>query len=129
MTICMECGAEFDPAHRAGRLFCSTPHKQAYHNRQIKRGNKLYPLVYRWRALRSTNPEASNEAFSKMCSMLANWIDDDRRVNRACPSMPYLGVEGAVAFKPTTNQAAIAKADRVLTRDFAIARRNMRIRK
>ena len=126
MITCMECGVELSGR---GRLFCCTLHKQAYHNRQIKRGNKLYPLVYRWRALRSTNPEASNEAFSKMCAMLANWIDDDRRVNRACPSMPWLGVEGTVTFKPTTNQAAIAKADRVLTRDFAIARRNMGIRK
>lgn len=123
MTACMECGADC-PDHRSGLRFCTREHKQSYHNRQIKRGNKIMPLVYRWRALRSSNPDASNAAFSRMCALLADWIEEDRRNGRACPVMPWLGVDSVVRFKPTTSQSTVERADREMNSTFVIHKRN-----
>ena len=118
LTSCMECGLSFEQK-RHDHVFCHKDHKHAYHNRQIKRGNRMFPLVYRWRALRSSDPTASNAAFSRLCSLLSDWIDDDRSAGRAVPAEPWLGVPNTAAFKPTTNQAAMSRADRRMNRDHA----------
>ena len=109
---CHECGGQFEP-RVTDQQFCCKAHKQEYHNRQISRGNKLFPLVYRWRALRTTRPDASNAAFSRMCALLSGWIDDDRAAGRAIPAIPEsIGIASAVVYRPTTSQKEIERADR-----------------
>ena len=132
MPTCMECGATDFSLKRRDAMFCCREHTRAYHNRQVKRGNKILPLVYRWRALRSSNPDASNAALSFMCALMADWIEDDRAKGRAIPLMPELSVATANAkaavFKPTRSKGAASKATRKAARDFAIQQRNQGIK-
>lgn len=125
MFHCMECGVEGEQK-RHDQCFCSKEHKHAYHNRQITRGNKLFPLIYRWRALRSSDPDASNAAFSRMCALLSAWIDDDRNKGRAVPLIPEsIGIASAVAFRAPTSQMAIERADREMNRNHSALKRRV----
>lgn len=118
-TTCMECGAPTE-RQRVDQKFCSKAHKHAFHNRNIKRGNMLFPLVYRWRALRSSDPEASNAAFSRMCALLSNWIENDRRAGRVVPDISSkIGIASAVSYRPPTSEEAMRAADRAMHRDHA----------
>lgn len=104
-AACGECGKPFAPRIR-DQSFCTRECKQTFHNRGIQRGNRLYPLVYRWRALRSSDPDASNAAFSQLCAQLSLWIDEDRRAGRAVPTVPAgIGAPGAVVYMPPTTVA------------------------
>ena len=111
MPTCMECGSPLDAERRKGTLFCTRAHKQAYHNRSISRGNQALPLLYRWRALRSSDPQASNQALSLMCAMVSDWIDRDKRAGRAIPSIPELPVAlangDAKVYRPSTGKPAV----------------------
>lgn len=90
---CPECGASFTPDRR-DQLFCCRSHKTAFLNRGVKRGAKLYALAYRWRALRSTDPAASNQALSRLCGLIAEWTEHDRNTGRSIPSEPELPPPG-----------------------------------
>ncbi len=53
---CPECGEKFKGPF--DKLFCSTTHKQAWHNRAAKRGVVMMPLVLAWRGGRGSTEEA-----------------------------------------------------------------------
>jgi hypothetical protein len=46
--VCRECSAKFT-AQRATKDFCSNTHRQAFNNRQMLRGKKVYSIAMDWR--------------------------------------------------------------------------------
>ncbi len=84
MHTCPECGVKFKGPFDA--QFCSVKHKQAYHNRNAKRGVVAMPLMMGWRGGRAgggskSKPEAT-WAFSELCRLLDIWNAEDREAGR-----------------------------------------------
>lgn len=81
---CPECLREFSPVHPS-QIFCSTPHKKAFNNRQISRGVSLTPLVIAARITRGgtqgdtiTGKKARGDAEA----LIQRWVREDRAEGR-----------------------------------------------
>lgn len=71
---CHECG---NCTTGRDKLFCSTPCRQAFANRRMKRGAELYDL---FRALRRERGKAKElNLWTYMCRLEKQWQDEDER--------------------------------------------------
>ncbi len=102
---CPECATPFTAARDA--KFCSTPCKNTYHNRNMKRGKVAMPLLLAWRGARSLpkwmrerdaasgekppteRTELSAWAFRELCALADLWNEDDRKAGRL-PATSYV---------------------------------------
>ncbi|MFW2829911.1 hypothetical protein [Sphingomonas sp. ID0503] len=88
-TRCAECGVPFAPAPgQAAQLFCSTPHRIAFHNRMAKRGKAYLPVAMAARITRDgfRRDKATGARARLECQrMIQNWIEEDRAANRMAP--------------------------------------------
>lgn len=81
---CPECGKPFAPTH-PNQMFCTTPHRKDFLNRQTVRGAKLTPLVMASRITRggSRGDTLTGKRARQDAEYLINkWVDDDRRAGR-----------------------------------------------
>lgn len=80
---CPECGVEFRAVREA--KFCSDAHKNAYHNRNMKRGKVAMPLLQAWRGTRGSkaNKEVGTYSFAELCALADLWNAEDRDAGRA----------------------------------------------
>lgn len=85
---CQECGKDFS-ANRPQQAFCCPAHKTAFHNRSMKRGKVMIPLLMTWQSVRGApgSEEAEVRAYARArveeLSML--WREEDKGAGR--PSM------------------------------------------
>ena len=81
---CPECGQPFAPVH-PNQMFCSTPHRKDFLNRQTVRGAVLTPLVMAARITRggSRNDIGTGVRARQDAEHLINkWVDEDRKAGR-----------------------------------------------
>lgn len=76
---CPECAAAFTGAQDA--RFCTPAHKDAFWNREAKRGKVLTPLFRAWRGGRGAS-DVARYAFSEICSLADIWNAEDRAAGR-----------------------------------------------
>lgn len=76
---CPECAVRFKGSFDA--RFCSTKHKQAFHNRSAKRGVVMIPLLMAWRGGRGRSAEAK-WAYGEMCKLADLWKAEDKAAGR-----------------------------------------------
>lgn len=76
---CAECTTCFQPT-QVKQVFCSTPCRQAYHNRAAKRGKVLVPLFMAYREKRST--PAAKQALSEAWRLTAEFRAEDKAAGR-----------------------------------------------
>lgn len=78
---CPECLASF--AGDVTAVFCTPAHKQAFHNRAMKRGKVLVPMLLAWRAAKSKRKDPVGAwAFGEICWMADMWNAEDRAAGR-----------------------------------------------
>ena len=78
---CPECGEPFRATH-GRQAFCTTAHKETFHNRQQKRGKVMMSLAQVWRAGKRKASDDSRFAFAEMCALLDGWNRDDNAAGR-----------------------------------------------
>lgn len=78
---CPECGQSFETKSRT-KLFCSSAHKLAFHNRCAARGKVIIPLAMAWRGGRGAG-DTAKRAFMRMSTLLDGWNAEDRAAGRA----------------------------------------------
>lgn len=78
---CAECGEAFKGPRDA--RFCTTAHRNAYHNRAMKRGKVAMPLVLAWRnGKNKSGREVGSWAFRELCAAADMWNAEDRKAGR-----------------------------------------------
>jgi ribosomal protein S27AE len=98
LRTCPECGAAFTATH-GRQTFCTTAHKQAFHNLMMTRGKALMPLALVWRSKRKPSTPDSRYAFQELCKLLDIHNAEDRAAGRR--------VDIIVAHKRAANWAAV----------------------
>lgn len=80
---CAECGTEFETKSRT-KLFCSSAHKLAVHNRNAARGKVLVPLAMAWEGGGggSNRSETAKRAFRLFTAKLAELNAEDKKAGR-----------------------------------------------
>ena len=81
---CPECGAAFLAVQRH-QLFCSHPHRRAWHNRWMKRGAVLAPLQATVRITRGGSRGRKGIGRIARCDaerLLQNWKEEDSAAGR-----------------------------------------------
>jgi len=110
---CPECGVLFETTTH-DRMFCTTEHKAAFHNRSNTLGRVIIPLAQAWREGRNVKgktPEArarrasANRAFHEVCRLLDAAAAEDRETHRM-PKLTYVrrrwASEGDLRAEETT---------------------------
>lgn len=72
VRICPECGIEFAPPAKGpgqGKRFCTTAHRYAWQNREIKEGKLLVTIAKAWRKTRGSGA-LGKRAFNEMTAIL-----------------------------------------------------------
>ena len=81
---CPECGGRYDAVH-PNQMFCSTPHRKTFLNRQTVRGAALAPLQMAARISRggSRNDRPTGIRARQLAEqMIGRWIAEDREAGR-----------------------------------------------
>lgn len=79
---CPECGEPFRATH-GRQAFCSTAHKETFHNRKQKRGKVVMSLAQVWRAGKNgKGGDNARYAFAEMCALLDKWNAEDKAAGR-----------------------------------------------
>lgn len=82
---CPECLGAVDTRLDWRKMFCSEPHRQAFHNRQLKRGRTLVVLAMAERITRSgycRRKATGILARQKSRRLMDRWAKEDREANR-----------------------------------------------
>jgi hypothetical protein len=118
---CPECLAAVDTSKDWRKLFCSSEHRTAYHNRQTVRGRKLVPLVMAERITRSgycRDKETGKLARQKSRQLMDFWNREDREAGRM-PADEYIAVRERLGFNDAdllSEGEAAERRDRALER-------------
>lgn len=88
-ATCQECAATFIP-RRVTQTFCCTAHRAAFHNRAMKRGKVIMPLLLTMTSLRAARrgtPEFAQcaQARAWVQELAGRWAREDKLAGR--PSM------------------------------------------
>lgn len=99
---CPECATPLPEGARGDMAFCSPQHKQAFHNRSMKRGRVLTPLVMAQAGLRAPGKassldlkEVASRARSDIYILADAWNREDKKAGR--PPM-FLYVADRLAY-------------------------------
>jgi hypothetical protein len=82
---CAECLAAVDTSKEWRKMFCTEEHRQAFHNRQLKRGRKLVVLAMAARITRGGHrrrKEAGRTARHRAEKLMDGWWMEDREAGR-----------------------------------------------
>lgn len=84
--ICQECGEAFQPA-RVTQAFCCPQHKTAFHNRNMKRGKVILPLLLTMTSARrakkgSLEAAQCSQARAWVYELAGRWEREDRAAGR-----------------------------------------------
>jgi hypothetical protein len=85
--VCQECGEPFAQA-RSTQIFCCPAHKAAFHNRNMKRGKVVLPLLLTMTSLRrakkgSLAAAQCSQARAWVYELAARWEREDKLAGRA----------------------------------------------
>lgn len=86
LVACQECSRPFEP-RRATQTFCCAAHRSAFHNRSMKRGKVLLPLLLTMtsqRRAKAGSVEAAQcaQARAWVYELAARWEREDRLAGR-----------------------------------------------
>jgi hypothetical protein len=97
---CPECLGPVDTAKEWRKMFCCDEHRQAFHNRQLKRGRSLVVPAIAERITRSgycRRKAAGIRARQRNRRMMDDWIKEDRAANRM-PMDEYFELTDRLGF-------------------------------
>lgn len=69
-------------------VFCTAAHKDAFHNRQAKRGKIMMPLILAWRGGRGQK-DVSKWAWAQVAALADKWNAEDKAAGRT-PMINYV---------------------------------------
>lgn len=79
--VCPECGASF--VRMNGRqMFCSIPHRVAFHRLMANRGQIMLPLALAWQAGNRKGEDHAAWARNQKDGLLRRWVQEDKAAGR-----------------------------------------------